>query len=361
MTVHLVYPHRRVGTAPDVIGWRVADALAQDNRVLVYEWDTVRRAQPQQGDVLIGHPHPIPGTVLRRSWPDPRWARRIVLAPYSGDLQMVAFEDALIRTADAYLAITGRPWFEAMSLGPVAHWASRAVQLDLAVDQVAYPRVKSDFGSPGARRFLYIGHTADIKNPQYLEALAAALVDHDFGWIGSGRPLRGFRRHGWIRSDSGEARRVVSDYDFLVMVGRDANPAVVLEAMSWGLIPVTTPTAGYVAEDGVVELPVNDVGGAVEVLQRLQKASQGELQSIRQRNDELLRTRYTWDRFTEIVRHFVAEGTSRGPVDTPENVRALLRTARFTSPLVRDVGAWARVVRQAARREGAGVPWPGPS
>ncbi len=351
MTVHLVYPHRRRNTTPDVIGWRLADRLAQRWPTVVHDWDWRGRIAASPGDVLIGHPHPLPGTVLRRSWDDPAWARRFVLAPYSGDPQMVAFEDRFVRSADRYFALTGQPWFDAMPSSVMSHWADRAVRLDLAIDRSDVPRIKASFAPAGRRRFLYIGRTTAVKNPAFLEAVAAALPDSEFGWIGHGRRrLAGFHAHGPLPTDTSKARSIIAGYDFLIVLSRaDANPTVVLEAMGWGLVPFATRTAGYCAEDGVVEVPLDDVDGAAAVLSTWQRVDDSVLTEHRRRNDLLLDQRYTWDRFCSTIIEEIGRDRSGAATGSGRRHQSReLTRAKMLSPLLRDRGLWRATLSRRA-------------
>jgi glycosyltransferase involved in cell wall biosynthesis len=183
--------------------------------------------------------------------------------------------------------------------------------VDLAVDRLDFPRVKGDLAEPGKRRFLYVGNTAPPKNVGYLSAIARAMPEATVSWAGPGRAIDGVRSLGVLDFSTADAKGIVASHDFLLTVGNsDANPTTVLEAMAWGLVPVCTPQSGYEDEPGIVNVPLDDVPGAVAVLRRLQSASAAELETLRARNDEALERRYTWDRFAAQVEGAItSEGT----------------------------------------------------
>ncbi len=298
--VHLVYPHGAGIAAPDVIGRRLAVHLARTHVVRLYDWHTTTSIRPAPGDLLVGHPHPVPGTTFRRSFRRPEWSRRVVLSPFNGDPRQVAFLDPFVRVADVYLAITGKWWFDALPLSEFAHWAPRVVHLDLAVDRNDFPRVKTDFAPPGRRRFLYVGHSGWQKNVGYLSAIARARPDWEFAWLGRGgtNDIPGVAHLGLRDTALASTRALVADYDFMITVGRgDANPMSVLEAMAWGLVPVCTPQSGYIGEPGVVNVPLDDVPAAAAVLDRLQAMPGSELTSTQEHNDRRLAEHFTWERF----------------------------------------------------------------
>ncbi|NHC44733.1 glycosyltransferase family 4 protein [Motilibacter aurantiacus] len=330
--LHLVYPHGEGIRTPDAIGRQLAQRLSKTWDVVLHDWDAPPRTRPERGDVLVGHPHPSPGTALRRLWKDPRWSGRFVLCPYAGELHQVAYLDPFVRTADAYLAITGRAWFQSVAFGELRHWAPRMIHVDLAVDRGDFPPLERELAPAGRRRFLYIGHTGWYKNTGYLSAIAQALPAGQVGWMGNGDGIPGTVAHGARDTAAPDTRELLATYDFLLTVGRaDANPTTVLEAMSWGLVPVCTPTSGYVDEPGVVNVPLDDVAGALAVLRRLQLAPVEELESYRAANEARLRQHFTWDRLAGQVQAAVEElsGTAaQSPV--PPVSRAVLRAATVT-------------------------------
>lgn len=353
--VHIVYPHGASIATPDAIGRHLGEFLeSHGHEVVLHDWDSPKRIRPRQGDLLVGHPHPIPGTVLRRSWDDPAWARRLVLCPYVPDLFQAAFTDEFVRSGDGYLAITGKAWFDAVAFGPAADWKPAMVHLDLAVERADFPRIKHGFNPPGQRRYLYIGHNAWYKNPDYLSAVATRMGgEHRFGWIGgdaahdSYKGLAGLQHLGMRDTSSSATHELLASYDFLVTLGTgDANPTTVLEAMSWGLIPVCTPTSGYIDEPGIVNVPLHDVDDVVRRLQELDALDESRLLALQAFNDGRLNQHFTWQRFGQQVEDALLGRTSLQPVGRqPLDRQALLAAARLVSPL----SPWRRGGRTLVR------------
>jgi len=348
----LVYPHAPGPAAPGVIGRRLHAHLSQHLDVRLHDWDRLGTLRPEAGDVLLGHPHPVPGTVLRRSFDRPGWARRVIMCPYNGDLRQVAFLDPFVRRADNYLAITGRWWAQQVPRGPLAHWAPVMTPLDLALDCTDFPSVKTTFADPGRRRVLYVGHAGWQKNVGYLSRIALARPEWEFGWMGRGDPedVPGVRAHGVLDTTSDEARRLVASYDIFLTVGAaDANPMTVLEAMSWGLLPLCTPQSGYVDEPGVVNLPLDDLPGALAVLDHWQHAPEHELLDAQQANARRLSEHYTWDRFGDrVLEAITGPPLAAAPVGPAH--RAWLRTVALGSPLAPWRGEGRRLAAAALRR-----------
>jgi glycosyltransferase involved in cell wall biosynthesis len=333
-----VYPHGNRISTPDAIGRELGRRLEKRYEVIYHDWFDRNIIQPEPGDVLLGHPHPDPHTVFRRSLRLKGWRRRLMLSPFNhGDLRQVAFVDRFLADCDLYLAITGRYWFRTLQDSPCSHWQPKMVQLDLAIDRADYPPLKVSFGRSGKRRVLYIGHTDGYKNTPYLSEIAALVPHAEFVWIGSGsRPIRGFTPVGAIDLGAQAGRDLVAQCDFLLTVGKaDANPTTILEAMAWGLIPICTPTSGYVGTPSIPNVPLGDAASAAAIVRELLAAGDSDLLAMQSANWRLLDEHYTWDRFAAQV--ISAIGSTESPQLLPESIR---RRAAFifydvTSPYSR--------------------------
>ena len=361
-TVHLVYPHRPRVSSPDVIGYQLGQRLAQKYAVRLYDWDEIRCIRPGQGDVLVGHAHPAPGTCFRWSAAQGGWRRVIMLSPYNhGDPWQVSFLDQVIAQCDLYLAITGRYWYESVLASSYAHWRPKMVHLDLAVDRASFPVIKHEFNPPGERRFVYIGHSAWTKNTPNLSAIAQAAPDCPIAWIGRGeQPIAGLQRLGFQNFATEEGKRSVAAHDFLLTAGRaDANPTTVLEAMAWGLIPICTPQSGYAGYRSIINIPLDDPEGAAAVLREMQTMPTAELSNLQRENWGLLDEHFNWERFTAQVIAAIESTDSPplGPV-SPEQRRQLQRMT-WRSPNAfwrpRNFSSWLlHNVRSAYKQQGRG-------
>ncbi len=308
--IHLIYPHRDRISAPDVIGRTLLDQLGHNHDICAHDFDRTYRIDPAPGDVLIGHAHPVSHTIFRRSVRQPGWARRILLEPFNADWRQVGFIDDVIDQCDLFLAITGRYWFQ-HTAGPTARWKPKMVHVDLAVDQAQFPLLRTAVEKRGHRRFLYIGNDHPGKNLPYLDAIAAAWQHGTIDWAGRGKPLRHVTSLGFVDFSTRAGRELVSTYDFLITVGRaDANPTTVLEAMSWGLVPICTPTSGYVDEPAIINVPLDDVPRACAILDRLQNAEPAEIHALRHAARTRLDTHFRWDRLVEQVRSAIESDAS---------------------------------------------------
>jgi glycosyltransferase involved in cell wall biosynthesis len=335
-TIHFVYPHGKSVSCPDAIGRKVGAFLeGAGYRVLYYDFGEARTIHPADGDILLGHPHPFPWTIFRRSSRSPGWSRVIAICPYShGDTYTVSFLDRVVRGVDQYLAITGSYWFDTVSCSPYAHWLPKMVHLDLAVDRADFPRIKRSFHEPGDRRFLYIGNTLWCKNTQYLSRLARRLPRFEFAWIGRGSGIANVRPLGFQDFSTEISRSLVSKYDFLITVGTsDANPTTILEAMSWGLIPVCTPQSGYYRHPGIVNIPLDDEVAASRILEDLQSVPADRLHEWQAINDQALASHYNWERFCGQVLSSITSSASPQLLPQSQVSRGQILAGELMSPL----------------------------
>lgn len=347
MTVHLVYPHRETTSAPHSIGRNLASILRSRFDLVQHDLDSFYSIAPRRGDVLIGHPHPIPGTIFRRSLRNSGWHRTLIMCPFTTSVSDYSYLDPIVRNADRFLAITGRYWIEKLEDSPFAHWRNKMLQLDLAVDMEDFPPIKKVFHRPGARRFVYIGNCQPQKNTDYLATLSQRLAE-PIGWIGGGGRLRGVVPLGYHDFSSSAARSLIADYDFMVTVGsHDANPTTVLEAMAWGLIPVTSPQSGYINYDSIPTIPLNDADRAIDILNSLQHKPEQQLRAMQDTNWRLIHSHFNWQRFGSEVLRAIEEDPPRPPTenaDRSDRLRLLAgRIAGRNSPFR------PRVLRQTAR------------
>jgi glycosyltransferase involved in cell wall biosynthesis len=333
--LHIIYPHQNTISCPNAIGRNLVDYFSSRVKVRAYELNEPQLLRPEPGDVLLGHPSPAWWSPFRRTLRDPRWSRKIAIFPFvHTDYRQCAFFDPLISSCDAVLSITGHYWYSTIGHSHFAHWAPRMKHLDLAVDRSHFPFIKKGFRAKGARRFLYIGHGAWMKNVPYLQRLAARRPDWTFSWIGEERDRSGRLKclgsHDFRRESS---RSLVAEHDFLICTSSaDANPTTILESMAWGLIPVCTPTCGYDSEPGIFNIPLNDVDGALSMLERLQHLDESVLQSVQQQNLVRLQEHYNWDRFCTQVAESVFS-SEVAPIGQQSLTNALaLRAAALTSP-----------------------------
>src|SRR3990172_11633780 len=138
------------------------------------------------------------------------------------------------------------------------------------------------------------------------------MPESEISWGGSAKDgIPGLEPLGRLDFASEHGRAIVAEHDFLLTVGSsDPNPATILEAAAWGLVPVCTRESGYSGYPGIPNVPLGDVRGALEILRGLQAAPAERLEELRAANDRLLDTHFTWDRFAGQVVEAIQSTTS---------------------------------------------------
>lgn len=354
MTVHFVYNKGLSLKTPERILHELSIRLARHHRLQTYAINEQGVIKPEAGDILIGHPSRFSeSSIFNRSMRQAGWAKRIVFCPFSHGLPLdAAGIDPLMELADQYLALCGPYWFETVGQSLLSHWEYKMWRCDLGVNQSDYPPVKTSFNPPGKRRFLYIGNAGPMKGGDIFAALAKANPDMDFGWIGwtgdaqcpAGTLLRDYRAierrlcagrvtvHGGSDWRNNDHVSIAANYDFLLTCGRsDSNPTTILEASAWGLIPVAPLSCGYYGDDWLVNIPIDDLGAASNILRKLNHAPGAELLDRQRAGYRQLDSHYTWDNAAQQVLDCIAAPIPVEPADADWHARksanqAALRT-----------------------------------
>ena len=281
--IHLVYPF---DTSKIAAPWSIGNHLAAGLRkagyqVQQHQWDEALAIQPAPEDIIIGHPHPDVGFAFRNSVCGP-WAKTVAISPWNGSDEYFGNLDYVAGQVDHLLCICGEAW--------KLPWEN-ASRLDMAVEPEDFRQVAREVRPAGQRRFLYIGCTLPIKGPEKIAEVAQL---QPVGHAGYGT-IPGCTEHGYLDFSTDEGRAVLEEYDFLItLADHDANPTTVLEAMSWGLVPLCSPGSGYTAPDVVVV-------DSLSVIEYWQNAPVDRLLERQKMGFSLVRDKYTWERFTSQV------------------------------------------------------------
>ncbi len=313
--IHFVYAHGSLKSCPNAISSELTDRFIRDGfTVFHYAWEEFGKISPRKGDVLLGHPNGLPFTHFRNSLNSDNWARKIIIYPFShGLLGHSSFIDFMIADCDQFLAITGHYWFNTIGSSSYAHWLPKMTHLDLAVNRENFPFIKKSFNPPGSRKFAYIGGQQRYKNIDYLISISRH-SKNTFSWFGLGkRPMPGFQCFGYTDFQSDDGKTKIADHDFLITVGNsDANPTTILEAMSWGLVPICSHKSGYLEENesGIINIPLDDIPGILNIIEKLQNMDEERLKTMQVHNIKRLEDHFNWDRFYLQVRQAVLSESS---------------------------------------------------
>lgn len=303
MIIHVVYPHKKLRSAPNIIGHRLIKGLKERNfNVKGHHYMSWGRIKPGPDDILIGHPYLIKPNFFYNSLKY-KWKRKILLHPFNHDWEQNSYLDEYIDIVDIYLAISGKYWHKKFSDKRIARWKPKLKQLDLAIELDKNERVKENFNPKGKRKFLYIGNQNPGKNTKLLKELSILRTDLVISHIGAGEVGGNVKSYGYLNLDDIYAKKVIGSHDFLLTVGTyDANPTTILEAINWGLIPVCSVSSGYELEPGILNIPIDSSSNALGYIDYLNNViADSELNEIQKQGVKNVKENFTWDRFIDSV------------------------------------------------------------
>jgi glycosyltransferase involved in cell wall biosynthesis len=307
LTIHLVYPHRFRARTPDAIGHNLAKGLkAQGFDVVAYGLyeDLILPFSPKSNDVLLGHPRWEANNTFRKLLQLKGWGRIIVLHPFCPlDLRSYAHLYFYCNSADSFIGITGKYWKKEITKTYFCEWHKKFRQIDLAIDQNFFPKVKNDFNHPGKRKFLFVGNHPHYKNVDFLNKLAGNLKHIEFHRIGpKSRRFENLIQHGEFEISSYEGKQLIKNMDFMITTGnRDANPTTIIELSSMGLVAVCPVGSGYYESDGVFNISGHNMSLAMKQINSLNFIDESVLNRKRRQMDRLIGERYSWPVFSSNV------------------------------------------------------------
>lgn len=320
MVVRCVYAGREDShrpCSPYSITRNVLDYLRRRGlTVKYYDWqERGQRGVTDVGedDIILGHPSYEPDSILRWMFANtPRCRAKCTIHPFAHAMpELNSGAEPLVAQADRIFAISGPYWLDTIDQSPFAHWKSKIVRLDMAIDAGRYPFLKERFNPPGRRGLVYIGREGKEKGTDILYRTVERLPQMPFYYYGSladDSPLRRLPNfHGGVKvhtEDLAFARRLAADADIFVTFGRsDANPTTLLESAAWGLIPCCTRTSGYYegerCDNVFTELFADDIDRNARILTELNHAPEGALRSRNLASRQVIEQKYNWPNFCQ--------------------------------------------------------------
>jgi len=211
--------------------------------------------------------------------------------------------DRLLPKVDILFAIMGPYWWDQWDSSPYAHWKSKMVRLDMAIDIKNFPRVKKQFNPKGKRGYLYIGRNDPMKGIDLLNKLLSQVGDVPKGWIGSGLDIPGVPRISIPRPLTPTFMSKVAEcFDFFITTGiADPNPTTILESMAWGFPVICTRQSGYYATSFRSEVFFDNFKESLATLKALQFADEDKLLKMANEARTFVEKEYTWDRFVMTI------------------------------------------------------------
>ena len=139
------------------------------------------------------------------------------------------------------------------------------------------------------------------KNISFLEKLANFYNSILFSTIGN-KALKNINHYGWLNLTDTKNFNILRKYDFLIQTSKhDANPSTILEAMSWGLIPVISKECGYHNVSTFKYIEINSINRSINTLKKLQNLTDNELIKLQKKNLSLIKNKYNWEIFRKKI------------------------------------------------------------
>jgi glycosyltransferase involved in cell wall biosynthesis len=296
--------------APLSITYNIAQAFKNEMAIKLYDLRERVKIVPQKGDILLGHPHINPHSVMWDALSNNNFSSKYLISPYNHNASQVSWFREAVKKCDLYFAICGQYWFDTFNNSPFFDMANKIVQVNMAINTADYPFLKTKFNQPGKRRFLYIGrygYFGDEKGIALLEKMAARIPDFQGGYICEGGEIKGWNLISQPTKLTPEfMTHLAESYDFFINMSRaDAQATTVLEAMSWGFPVACTKESGY-SDKSLFQLELDDIEQNIAVFKKMQNLSDDELHCISKNNRILVDTRYNWHNFSNVLKAHIA-------------------------------------------------------
>ena len=292
--------------APATITNRIFRFLEQRADVVFYDFaDTTTVPDVRPGDIVLGHPHPHPDSIMRRLLKAGCAGRHLIFPFHTRIPEIARFVKEMAVDAQKLFLVSGPYWTDSVARTEYAEWQEKIVRLDNSIDLDFFALRKTTFNAEGSRGLLVLGRSGPEKGATELfqqlrhvpgRLLVAGEFSEEDLAILKGRPDTEFLGVlDW--RDEPLVQRVVAACDFFINFSvSDASPTTLFEAMALGLIPVTTPQCGY-TYPSLIPLSLADAEHNLITLHNLQILPEARLVALQKSNRELVVRNHNWPRF----------------------------------------------------------------
>lgn len=310
--MHLVYAGNPLNDAsvraPETIANHLFRHFEKIYSVEYADWASTTIPQIGPDDIVLGHPHPNSQTIIQRIFKESNVKNKFLIFPFHHGIPgIVSPYINMVLKAIKYFSITGQYWYDTIDNSEFAVLKDNMVRVDMAIDSSRFQVKKTHYNPPGKRTFFYLGHDAPEKGVKHLAQIirdcGAKLIYA--GQIGDSKPLfdgLDVDFIGYINLDINSQQWIVENCDFFINASvSDANPTTILEMSALGLPVVCTPQSGYVRQDLVYSLRLNDHEYNTAVLNALQQADETSLLERSSRINRIVEEEYTWEKFIHTI------------------------------------------------------------
>ncbi|MCL5030012.1 MAG: glycosyltransferase [Bacteroidetes bacterium] len=308
--IHFVYSgdplNDDVITAPGTITNRVFRYLQKFGEVKYYDLiDKTSKITVSNEDIIIGHPHPEEGTILKRLF-EHECAGKYLLWPLHTRIPEInRYVKELAASADKLFVISGHYWMDTIDETEFRYLKDKIIRLDNAVDSKVFSFKKNKFNPVGKRGLFVFGRSGEEKGTKELFKLLLKLEcpviiaghysDEDISII---KDRTNTKYIGSISlRDQTVVNNIINTCDFFInMSVSDASPTTLLESMSIGLIPITTPQCGYYYSSFIL-LSLSDKEHNIFTVNNALNMDEENLRILQKKNRNIIEQYHNWNFF----------------------------------------------------------------
>lgn len=312
MRIHFVYagdPNDGQIRAPYSITTNLFNFLCSKASVKYYRWESRDDIITDPFDIVIGHPHYDPDTVIQKFYRSGQQCRaKCTIHPFHHNRVCDNFPfDHLAKESDAIFSICGPYWYDTIDSTVFSHWKPKITRLDLAVDPNHFPYVKNKFNPIGSRKLLYIGSNMPQKNLGFLAEMMRRMPDTQLVWYGGDgndqlARLPNVKTIGNVDLNAQMAKQITDECDIFVNTSiSDANPTTLLESTAWGIVAACTKESGYYDDPMFDALELGDIDHSIAVVRKLLNTDEQTLIERARRSRKIIEEKYNWSNFCNTV------------------------------------------------------------
>ena len=312
--IHFVYSgdpkNDNAISAPGTITNKLYRYFEKHYAVKYYNLDDVSSSiNVGENDIIIGHPHPDENTVIKRLFSKSSAGKYLLWPLHTRIPEINRFALELAEKAHKLFIISGPYWLDTIERTDYGYLKNKIVRLDNAIDSNIFPMIKNSINSPGERGLFVLGRSGIEKGTKELfnllmkidcPLLVAGHYNAEDISLLNKRPKTKF-----LGEISFSNKNVVDDIltkcDFFINMSiSDASPTTLLEAMSLGLIPITTPQCGYYYSS-IILLSLFDDEHNIITINNALNMDEDQLKILQLKNRNIIEKYHNWDIFCDKI------------------------------------------------------------
>lgn len=312
--IHFVYSGDPLNdnaiVAPGTITNKLYRYLQKFREVKYYDLkDKTSNITVNPNDIIIGHPHPEEETAIKRLFRHNCAGKYLLFPLHTKIPEINHFIHDVAQQADNLFVISGPYWTETIGTTEFKYLREKIIRLDNGLDLGSFPLKKNRFNSSGKRGLFVYGRSGEEKGTKLLfnllqkfkcrVVIAGNYIEEDIALI-KNRPDTSYLGNINL-SNQKVVKHILENCDFFInMSVSDASPTTLLETMSLGLIPITTPQCGYYYSSFLL-LSLSDNEHNILTINNALNMDEEHLKLLQNKNLNIIEQNHNWDKFCEKV------------------------------------------------------------